>query len=52
MEHSLQTYLEKLSTERLEAFLKQCYAREFTENFSSMIPYVEYVLERRKADSQ
>ena len=52
MYNSLQAYIDKLPTERLEAFLEQYYAGQLQEDFSSMIPYLEYVLGKRKADGQ
>lgn len=52
MEHSIQAYLARLSTERLEAFVQQYYAGELNEDYSCMIPYIQYVLDRRKADPQ
>lgn len=51
MDHSLQTYLKKLSTEQLENFLKQYYAGEFSENFSDTVPYVAYILDKRKTNA-
>ncbi len=48
MDFSLKTYIERVSTERLEEFLKQYYNGEFTEDFTYVVPYIEYVLDRRK----
>lgn len=52
MDYSLQAYIDRLPTERLEAFLEQYYAGQLQEDFTSMIPYLEYVLAKRKADKQ
>ena len=52
MDHSLQAYIERLPTERLKEFLKQYYDGEFTEDFTYIIPYIEYVVDRRKANMQ
>lgn len=52
MDHSLQAYIERLPTERLEEFLQQYYRGEFTEDFAYIVPYIEYVVERRKAQMQ
>ena len=41
-----------LPTERLEAFLEQYYTGQLQEDFSAMIPYLEYVLGKRKTDKQ
>ena len=52
MEHSVQTYIDRLTTEQLERFIEQYYTGELTEDFSNMVPYLHYVLERRKAGLQ
>lgn len=52
MDHSLQSYIERVSTERLEAFLRQYYDGELTEDFTHIIPYIEYVVDRRKSNNQ
>lgn len=48
MSHSLQSYIAKLSTEQLEHFIAQYYAGELTEDYSSVIPYLQHVLNQRK----
>ena len=50
MEHSLQAYIERLSTEQLEKFLNQYYAGKFSEDFTYVVPYIEYILGRRKEE--
>ena len=50
MEHSLQAYIERLSTEQLEKFLNQYYDGKFTEDFTYVVPYIEYILDRRKEE--
>ena len=52
MDHSIQAYIEGLSTEQLEAIMKQYYEEEFEEDFSYAVPYMEYVLARRKAETE
>ena len=52
MDHSVKEYIERLSTEKLEHFIEQYYADELPEDYSYIIPYMHYVLDRRKADSQ
>ena len=47
MDHSLWAYLKRLPVEQLEAFLQKYYAGELTEDYSSVIAYVEYLLECR-----
>ena len=52
MEHSVLAYINGLSTPRLEQFLNQFYTGAFDEDFSLYVPYIEYVLDRRKNDEQ
>ena len=52
MGYTILEYINSLSTQRLEQFLDQFYADAFEEDFSAYIPYIEYVLERRKRDHQ
>ena len=52
MGHTVLEYINNLSTQRLEHFLEQFYADAFEEDFSNYVPYIEYVLERRKRDNQ
>lgn len=52
MEFSAKAYIDRLSTEKIERFLEQYYANELDEDYTFIIPYFEYVLERRKANSQ
>ena len=48
MNDSLRDYIDRLSTEKIETFIKQCSTGELGEDFSYIIPYLQYVLERRK----
>ena len=50
--HTVLEYINNLSTQRLAQFLEQFYADAFEEDFSNYVPYIEYVLERRKRDNQ
>ena len=52
MDHSVFAYIHRLSTQRLEEFLEQFYQGAYKEDFSPYVPYVEYVLERRKKDCE
>lgn len=52
MEHSLQAYIERLSTEQLENFLNQYYDGKLAEDFTYVVPYIEYIIDRRKANMQ
>ena len=52
MEHTVLAYINMLSTQRLEQFLDQFYNGTSDEDFSLYVPYIEYVLERRKKDCQ
>ena len=48
MDYSLQSYIARLSTDQLEHFIAQCRAGELTEDYSAVIPYLQYVLDQRK----
>lgn len=52
MDHSLQAYIGRLSTEKLEHFVAQYHAGEPEEDYSYIIPYIKCVPDRRKAESQ
>ena len=52
MEHTILAYINRQSTQQLEQFLEQFYAGAFQEDFSAFVPYVEYVLDRRKKERQ
>ncbi len=52
MGHTVLEYINNLSTQRLEQFLEQIYANAFEEDFFDYVPYIKYVLERRKRDDQ
>ncbi len=47
MEHSVQKYLERLSTEVLELFLEQ-YQQDEAENYDPVLPLIQKELERRE----
>ena len=51
MEHSLDAYLKRQPTEKLEQFLKDCYANQTGEDFSNAIPVIEKVLSDRMQES-
>ena len=48
MEHTVNAYLERLPTDRLEQFLQQYAYEEGKEDFSYIIPYMQAELDRRK----
>ena len=48
MGHSVQEYLEKFSTEELEAILLYYLARK--EEFGHVIPEIQNILDKRKAE--
>lgn len=48
MNHSVQEYIKRLSTERLKAFLEKYIAQELTEDFSYIIPYIRSELYQRE----
>ncbi len=52
MEHTILAYINELSTQKLEQFLEQFYEDAFDEDFSGYVPYIEYVLDRRKKENQ
>ena len=47
MDHSVQSYLEKMSTEELKCFLIQCIERRFGNSYDYIIPYVLHLLDQR-----
>ena len=48
MEHSVQAYLKRLPTEKLEKFLQDYISNQQTENFSGVIDDVVQELARRE----
>ena len=50
MDHSVLAYINRLSTQRLEEFLEQFYQGAYIEDFSTYVPYIVSVLERRKKE--
>lgn len=52
MEHSLEAYLKRLPTEKLEEFLQDYLERRQDEDFSDMIGEVVRELARRKGEFQ
>ena len=47
MDHSVQSYLEKMSTEELKCFLIQCIERKFGNSYDYIIPYALHLLDQR-----
>lgn len=52
MEHSVEAYLRRMPTNRLQDFLQANLNGEFKGDFSDMIKIVRQELERRKEDGQ
>ena len=50
MDGAIKGYLERLSTEKLEAFLEDYYEDRLDSDYSYVIPYVEHILYCRKRD--
>ena len=46
--HSVQEYIERMSTCKLEEFLSQCQDCGREESYEYIIPFVKTVLQRRK----
>ena len=52
MEYSLTAYIERQPLERLEEFLKDYYENRLTSDYTYVIPYIEYVVGRKKAEAK
>ena len=52
MEYSLKAYIERQSLERLEQFLEDYYENRLDSDYSYIIPYIEYIVERKKRDER
>ena len=52
MNGALRAYIDRLSTEKIEKFIKQNNAGELDEDISYIIPYLQYVLAHRKKTTQ
>ncbi len=52
MDLSVKAYIDRLPTEKIKRFLEQYYADELEEYYTYIIPYLEYVLEQRRATAQ
>lgn len=52
MEGSLQAYIDRLPTEKIENFLTRYDSGELNEDFSFIVPYLQYILERRKRNTR
>lgn len=50
MDYSIQAYIERQATERLEKFLEDYYEGRLDADYTYAIPYIEYVLGKRKQD--
>ena len=50
MDLSLTAYINRQSTERLQKFLEDYYEGRLDADYSYIIPYIEYIVERRKAE--
>ena len=48
MEHTVESYLERLPTEKLAQFIEDYRRGKITENYDKMLPYMEAALEKRK----
>ena len=48
MDHSLQAYLERQPTLKLETLLQELYTGTYGANYAYMIPIIEEILEKRK----
>jgi len=47
MDYSVQTYLERLSTEKLCAFLQDCFSGDEWKNYEYAMPTIRDILVRR-----
>ena len=52
METSLAAYIERQSLERLEQFLEDYYENRLDSDYSYIIPYMEYIVERKKKETE
>ena len=52
MDLSVRAYIDRLPTEKIEKFIEQYYADELSEDYTYIIPYLQYVLDQRKNATQ